>query len=1456
MNGYYVAIYILALVHCSYPLDIYVNHQNTSGSETGSLQQPFNTIQESVNTAAEAGDIIHVAQGVYTENVRIEGKAIQLLGGYDSAFNNRNPETNVTTIQGDGSNAAISLVSAGESIVDGFRITGGTGNTDNLPWSYFGGGVYCFEGAPSIINNLIEGNDMRHADVGIDSIFGGGIAVEDSNAKILNNRIRNNLAGRGGGISVRGGIVTIQGNAIQGNIGFSDHGGGLYIASPSAEISNNLIEDNEVGRELGYGWGGGIIVFNPNNFAQIRANTIRQNYAPSMGAGVFIDEGAQAVLDHTLIYKNKCDPGSSIGGLGVYLDSGEFDGMIIGASATITHCTIVDNLCESTAGGNGLMATSQSNAIVRNSIFWGNGGDDFLTDETSTIQVSYSCSEESIPGIGNISSDPLFTDPANNDYHLRSTVGTWDPNANGGAGNWRVYSTQSPCIDAGDPQSEFSHEPEPNGSRVNMGAYGNTAEASLAGQAQKPTPTGSIQPTATQTLTLAVTPSPTGTPVLIPSPSHTPILTSQSGFSLVREFSFQQSNEFTAIPGGFANQPAGTHAVGSIPTDNQELSDGTGVTITTAPGQVELLFFPSIEIGDRVALMRASVRSTGSGAAIALAAVDSSLDGSIATNIPANSNIYLDRFSRMVIVYDPPGTAFHPVFQLANLTGSQEVTVFLDNVEIYALHKDGSIPNGIFYGGSIVLNPDATPTPTRASTPFATVTLSPTPTNTPDPDSRRIQMTGIGGGGALYSASMSPFNPQEIYMATDMSGVFHTLNFGRSWEMLDFRQLQGGVNSNVRFTSDPNILYSLNLSDDLRILSKSIDGGQTWIPLPNDPTEAESNFLFADPHSTQRLLIGNWNTLFYSTDGGNSFEQVYRTNHIGGLLLGGVFWDGDLIVVSTLDGLLVSVDGGQQFAIQPVGGLPDDELIVSMAGAKEGNAIRLFAVTHGPNVWADMQASENWDSKSVYRLNWGDNTWSKMNNGFSECDRPFFVSMALNDIDTAYVAGGNVYPCMGVPIVYKTVNGGDSWENVFLTDNNQNIVTGWMGDGGDLDWSWAETALGFAVSPIDANRAIVTDFGFAHVTEDGGVTWRQAYVDPEYENPAGVSISRGKAYATNGVQNTSCWWIHWTSGNTVLTAFTDIQGIRGVDNGQSWTAGSSLGLPHNSTYQFIEHSITHTLYGCTSSVHDLYQSTYLRDRDIDNGEGTIVFSNDRGQTWDILYDFGHPVIWMAVDEANDSMYASVVHGSDGGIFFTRNLSAGTNSTWQKLSDPPRTAGHPFTIHVLNNGDLLASYSGKRDENGAFTETSGVFLLRDGETDWVDVSHPNMLRWTKDVVVDPHDTSQNTWYACVFSHWGTSFNEVGGIYRTIDRGGSWTRISDLYRVESVAIHPDNPDIMFASTETQGLWMTNTLRSPNPTLKPVDGYPFRHPTRMFFEPDHHNRLWTTSFGGGIIIIDISD
>jgi hypothetical protein len=268
----------------------------------------------------------------------------------------------------------------------------------------------------------------------------------------------------------------------------------------------------------------------------------------------------------------------------------------------------------------------------------------------------------------------------------------------------------------------------------------------------------------------------------------------------------------------------------------------------------------------------------------------------------------------------------------------------------------------------------------------------------------------------------------------------------------------------------------------------------------------------------------------------------------------------------------------------------------------------------------------------------------------------------------------------------------------------------------------------------------------------------------------------------------------------------------------------------------------------------MYESTYLQDSRMDatGATGKVLFSTDKGASWNTAHDFGHPVYLVALDpnDANKA-YASVVNHAQaaGGIYACGNLGAGTASTWTKLSDPPRTEGHPAVIAVLNDGKIVCTYSGRRDAAGAFTASSGVFIYSPANATWSDVSDPSMRYWTRDIVVDPHDAAQNTWYACVFSGWGGPPNDLGGLFKTVNRGSTWTKINSLHSVSSCTIDPDNGSAMYVTTETNGLWYSPNINATSPTFTLVQSYPFAHPQRVFFNPYKTGEIWVASFGNGM-------
>jgi len=142
--------------------------------------------------------------------------------------------------------------------------------------------------------------------------------------------------------------------------------------------------------------------------------------------------------------------------------------------------------------GNGILSVDSgtgSNVLfnrmsVTNSILWGNtaGDQDVQMSILGTIDVNYSIVENGFSGIngsviwgvGNVDSDPFFGDPESGDFHLKSKDGRWSIMLN----KWVIDSVNSPAINLGDPANGFSNEPDPNGGRINVGAFGNTNEAS------------------------------------------------------------------------------------------------------------------------------------------------------------------------------------------------------------------------------------------------------------------------------------------------------------------------------------------------------------------------------------------------------------------------------------------------------------------------------------------------------------------------------------------------------------------------------------------------------------------------------------------------------------------------------------------------------------------------------------------------------------------------------------------------------------------------------------------------------------------------------------------------------------------------------------------------------------------------------------------------------------------
>lgn len=286
--------------------------------------------------------------------------------------------------------------------------------------------------------------------------------------------------------------ITISGGSLLGPNWVGTLGAGVWAKDSMLTMSNCIVERNACNANRNgnsYGFGGGFYVVSSRltiDASVLQSNTSwavdNYNHYKIRGGGVYAATGSRVIARHSRFFANQLQGTAPSYGGAVYLDGGSGhtfdnclvvcndvltsgDGLYLNVAGTLLrNCTVADNT------GSGVDASGGS-ASLTNCILWGNG-----VDATGSCSVVYGDVEN--PGLdvttdSCLSVDPLFVDAAAGDYHLQSEMGSW----HGGA--WARDDNTSPCIDAADPATPRTGlEPVPHGGKVNMGAYGNTVQAS------------------------------------------------------------------------------------------------------------------------------------------------------------------------------------------------------------------------------------------------------------------------------------------------------------------------------------------------------------------------------------------------------------------------------------------------------------------------------------------------------------------------------------------------------------------------------------------------------------------------------------------------------------------------------------------------------------------------------------------------------------------------------------------------------------------------------------------------------------------------------------------------------------------------------------------------------------------------------------------------------------------
>jgi parallel beta-helix repeat protein len=274
-----------------------------------------------------------------------------------------------------------------------------------------------------------------------------GVTIKGAGAEVTT------IDGGGSGKVVTGADdSTITGFTITGGGGgYLDSG--VFCSGTSPTVINNVITKNRFG-----------IVAVDNSNPKIIRNSISKNSAAVYikrnsslliannviarnGGGIFIDDGSSPIITNNTIVYNEY----SFALLNYYF----------AGSPAITNNIITNNLI-------GVGVVYLARPIVSYNDIWGNSIDywgycvENIKPRPSDYPISFDPSYDNIKWFNNISADPMFVDPANDDFRLREG---------------------SPCIDAGTnnapglPETDFDGNPrvadgDGDGvARVDIGAF-------------------------------------------------------------------------------------------------------------------------------------------------------------------------------------------------------------------------------------------------------------------------------------------------------------------------------------------------------------------------------------------------------------------------------------------------------------------------------------------------------------------------------------------------------------------------------------------------------------------------------------------------------------------------------------------------------------------------------------------------------------------------------------------------------------------------------------------------------------------------------------------------------------------------------------------------------------------------------------------------------------------------
>lgn len=692
---------------------------------------------------------------------------------------------------------------------------------------------------------------------------------------------------------------------------------------------------------------------------------------------------------------------------------------------------------------------------------------------------------------------------------------------------------------------------------------------------------------------------------------------------------------------------------------------------------------------------------------------------------------------------------------------------------------------------------------------------------------------GMGGGGAMCSPAVSSYDPNLMFISTDMGPCFRSEDGGKHWEMIHFRQMHAGRDVPPLILKDA--IYSQgSLIWSGPVIKVSKDKGKTWTAVadkfPWHP--AGINCLQGTDTPSLVLFAGNDKGCWRSEDGGKSWTAVSPDNTAGQTCHAIVVME-SRVLVALGNRLYDSHDLGKSWKNMAIDAANDKPLLSLCAGQnKATNETVLYVIAQ------DVGTLQSLDEGKTWRLV---HPWANQN----------YLQMAVNQTDIAF--SGRCWGGGGGENAFRTTDKGKTWSTVFPP-----------GPGSTLDWAqivmrWGDRLMdhGIYVAPNDTKLVMIGGMADAYVSRDAGTTWTAittasgGELPPQPGNPL-------KRWTTPGAQVTGCFSIHVDPSDPrrIFAGNSDIGCIRSIDGGESWSSLMYRGQPwENSFYDVaFDPFVKDRIYAAASITHDIPTWGFL---DQFRPTGGIVISDDGGNNWKKLWahDPEEVVTGLCIDaKASKDKDHVVLYAAlhDDGIY--KSMDSG--KTWVKKSNG---LGYPGNARVFRvrvhpqTGSVFAVITGRR-HNRDFPVPGGFFRSTDGGETWADLTAELKFKWPAGFFA-VHPQNENIMLLSVSS--GPGFDNQGGIWKTIDGGKTWKQTLTGEMVGKycpppyiqgwdVTFNKVDPNIVYYGAGFTGLWYSTDMGD---TWKPYQEFPAMGTKEVITDPLDPKRVIVTTWGAGL-------